>query len=462
MINGNNLRNTFNLSMRRLYNIDDFSKGSASGRSYTSKINSKSYVDIYIEMCYDEIDKYKNNELSDKDIIKFIEGIERLTLHFFDNNIKEETRYETRKLLREYLNEIIVSYDSSIVKKQFDKTMTSLVGFKKKDLFELSKKPPIPKINENSHGVNFNKGNYEKDYFEKEKQILGTEENNFQYEEESKVRESKQKLKRDNYKEGKKFKKKENKQNSESNSWNEKILKLIEKNNSNTHKKEKYVSKKALRSNSWNHKNTKINQEEFEEPGPVHAKEHYKKERSIPFTKIAIFAIIILTLIGIKYYINSFDKIEPIVIIENKSQIQQEKVLEKPPKPIIKEFTLNQIEEDLLNKLNERRIQYQKSKYVINMKLSELNNDYLYTLLTQDEEQAILKIGDLIDRGKQSKISNNLVETKYIFEKNITAYQILNNLQISNLYTEEYDGIGLAIIDYNNKTNVLISIYKNE
>jgi hypothetical protein len=144
MISGNELRNSFNLIMRNLYSINDSTGGNSDGRFKTLKTTSQSYIEVYIDICYDIIDKYeKIKVISDEDIIFYIKEFEDATLHFLDNNIKEISREKSKSYIKKYLNKIESFYENKKVKNKIENTIKRITKFEKKDLITETQKKMI-------------------------------------------------------------------------------------------------------------------------------------------------------------------------------------------------------------------------------------------------------------------------------------------------------------------------------
>jgi len=156
MISGSELRNDFNRIMRTLYTIKDNSGSGASGRSGYARIKSSSYIDTYIQICYDLLDKYdKIDSLNESKIISFINDFMSSTTHFLGNPIEETTRVKSKKIIKEYLNEIKHNYEDKEVIDKVQKSIKEIENYEVKNIFETH---TTKNYDENSKGFKFNKG----------------------------------------------------------------------------------------------------------------------------------------------------------------------------------------------------------------------------------------------------------------------------------------------------------------
>lgn len=131
------LRNSFNRIMRSLYLIEDDSGSGYFGRHGYLDVKKSSYINAYIEMCYDIISDYEKEEkVSEEDITSFIDEFERTTSHYLSNNIKETTRVKSKKIIKEYLNEIKSNYDNSEIKKLIDNSISNIEEYERISLYQ--------------------------------------------------------------------------------------------------------------------------------------------------------------------------------------------------------------------------------------------------------------------------------------------------------------------------------------
>lgn len=386
MITGSELRNSFNRTMRELYSIKDSSQSGVSGRSGTTSINSKSYIDIYINICYDIISNYeRENEVSENNIISFLEEFQNSTTHFLDNPIQENTRVEAKSIIKEYLDEIKSNYESYKVHKVINKTNETIQNFEKVDLMI-------------KHRGEKEKKSFTQTYSKKKE-------------------------------------------------------------------KKKPISKKAIRG-QHNTSYSKSSDEIIQDVQEVDRdKTPFGKKESF-FSKIfskKILIILVLLIVGYFALTNyqSFIPKQQVEVINETNKTQVDEVLEKPQAPIIEEFTLSQLEQDVIDLINEKRVRYGHEEYEINLPLSELGEDYLQVKLNEDVEVAKDKIGDLTERREKANAPTNIRESYFdyeVYDENI-AKSLVDKIWISNLYSKEMKGIGIAIIQKKNKYHILINIY---
>jgi hypothetical protein len=471
MIRGSELRNLFNVHMRKLYSAKDNSGNSVTGRSGSLKFKSVKYIDLYFDDCYKVIDKYNiEEELKSKEIIQFIKELKSCTSDFISKDIKSDTVLLVKKYLIEYINSFKGKYPNSaqieINKIIFDIRMddghTSITSFniddndedskfsqKKKDKVVESVEEEKENIyGDDSSGLNFDKGyeshnmpssNYEniKNSYIKDRHNSTKAKGLNKLFKKDTDKESNQKINQDNNDKDKKY--------------NRKAGKATYKNNS------KYSNdyENIKSSNSWKNTNTKIDRDKLEEV--VDAKHSFKVGR------IIIIAIVLCALTFGFYYFANLDS-QPIALNNTNASLEdvvEEQVLEKPPVPILEEFKLSEIEKEIINGINEKRVDYSRSKYEVNMELSEINSEYLRIAKLKGLTAADEEIGDLGERSKKVNLKSNLIEVNFEFDNSLSIDQIVSNMRHSNLYLDEYNGIALSVFEADSKYFILMNIYKN-
>ena len=439
MISGIELRNSFNRIMRGMYSIKDNSGSGASGRSGTTSINSKSYIDIYINICYDIISNYeRENEVSERNIILFLNEFQISTTHFLDNPIQENTRVKAKNIINEYLNEIKSNYVSSKVHKAIDETNKVIQNFEKVDLIEeyrKSKKKFFSSKDDDYEVPTFSKKN------KREKSPSGMSQ--------AEKRELKKQRKQEE-----KLRKQQEK---------EEVVSTFDNTHSNKKEKKEYISKKAIggqHNNSYSKSSEEIIQD-------VHKFDRNKirfEEKESIFSKIfnkKVLIVLVFLIVGYFAFTN-YQSFMPKQEVEVINETLVDDVLEKPQAPIVEEFMLSQLEADVISIINEKRVSYGHEEYEVNMVLSELGKSYLQVQLEEGSEVAKTKIGDLTKRMEKANASSNIRESylNYEVSEEDVAKSLVDKIRFFDMYAKEMKGIGISIIEQDNKYHILLSIYK--
>jgi len=133
-------------------------------------------------------------------------------------------------------------------------------------------------------------------------------------------------------------------------------------------------------------------------------------------------------------------------------------ILEKPQAPIVEEFMLSQLEQKVIDLINGKRVKYGHDEYKVNMVLSELGKDYLQVQLNESSQVTKTKVGDLTQRRVKSNAQENIRESIMSFDVSDTQ-SLVDKIRMSDLYSREMKVIGIAIIEQDNKYNILIDLY---
>lgn len=504
MISGSELRNAFNRIMRTLYTIKDSSGSGVSGRSGYARIKSSSYIDTYIQICYDLLDKYdKIDSLNESKVISFIDDFMNYTIHFLGNPIEETTRVKSKKIIKEYLNEIKNNYEEKIVIEKVEKYIKEIENYEVKNIFESH---TTKKYDENSKGVKFDKGFKTKEnYYEEPKKSkapnkiyeilehlqycinkfsISNTAQNFILEDFNKLFTKSETL------EGKSSIKSFIKSYitlSKSvlnyvNISDFQSVKSYLKHTAKEIEKELLNKRPSLELNLIAKvENIQPSETQNVKEEPMKHKEHHNKETSktknnnsslkenviIKFltNKKIIFGIILMVLLCF-IYINSNifmpnSPIENNITITNISENINDEILDKPIQPVIEEYMLSSLEQQVIDLINEKRIRYGKTELNINIDLSEIARDYLEIDISSDSETAKNEIGDLSVRKEKSNTNVDIIESQYTYDitDSDVANVIVGRIVNSNLYNEKYNNIGIAIIEEENTYNILIDLY---
>jgi len=443
MLSGSELRNLFNIHMRKLYLAKD-SSGRASGKSGTLTFNSKTDIDLFIEKCYDLLDELDDKkELEDKEIIVFLKQFESKIKYLFENPLKEETVILAKDLTKKFFNSIKENKNEKI-KEKIDNILNRIQNFKYTKTENLIKETSFKikediEIDTKDYRVpEFSSQKEKKPKYKKEK-VTKQEYIKKDTKTISQENEKKRKERREQYKIREQITKEEKAKAIKNQKKNEELERL--KNISITPQQKK-------RNNIYNNYIKKI--------------VHYFTPKKLIYITLAIsFFIFIAYCMTLEIpeqknnnIINNNSE------LKNNSKIEEEFII--PPAPTLAEFTLTQLEKDVIKGINDNRIRYGKSKYEINLELSEILNDYLRIGLNEDFEKAKSKIGDLSVRAKKGNAGAGLFENSFEFDNSKNLDYLINNIRNSNLYLEEYKGIAITIIEKDDKYNVMLNIYKNE
>lgn len=401
MVSGSNLRGSFNLHMRSLYKHDK-GEGSTSGASGTTKINSKGYVDNFINTSYDKISEYENLEkLSEDQLLDFIEEINNTIRYYLEYDLNHELKSKFKEYFKDYTDDISKDYSEKTLKK-IQKIHENLSSFNPISLQEQLRK---------SWGTSKKKkqektsGSYSKKSSDISQDYVVTEK-----------------------------RKKQQYHNPTEEETNQRFQKK-------KHKK--------VKSHTYN----------------VESKEvKYKPEegkKSLPWGKICLFLLLlVIVYMGFQSYQN-YKLNQPIenTTIENDSL----EIPEIPKAPILEEYKFSQVEQQLLNAINQKRVQYGKEEFNINLDLSEVTKDYHYILLDVGEDQAKLQVGDLVQRTeKVDDQIKNIRESKHQISKEgiSSGADLLGKLNILDLYQPKYTGIAISIIEQESEYNIIVDIFE--
>ena len=133
------------------------------------------------------------------------------------------------------------------------------------------------------------------------------------------------------------------------------------------------------------------------------------------------------------------------------------------PEPQEKTYELTSMEQELFQAINNQRQVYRKPEYQLNKNLSKLTKQYHEISLEQGEAAAKVEIGTLSQRadkvgGEYVSLRENVYDIDK--EKVSNGNDILDELSISALYEEEFEGIALSVIETDSTYSVIIDIYQ--
>ncbi len=489
MITHTELLSIFNYHIRQLYSLNDESRTSGEGRHGYSTIKSKSYIDLYIELCYDIIDKHKNKDkITKEEILRFLKEFEEVTIFFLEQNIKKTTRKKTKELVENFLKEIKENYDDKIVIEEIESTINKVHKFKKKSIY----KPKRNKKDSNLfHGTKekenrliFEKKEFKKIY-ELIKDIEITLDKCFKNKRliKDQLNATLEKIKRlDNFNSVKEFLKTytelvyviinnsyDNKKDGVK-SYLYNLTVRIEKKLSNLYPISDFslIRKLKLERNVDNYeKEQKI--DNFNIKGTERSNKSTNKTEKITKSKFnnikrlsysLLPALLLIFLIASYFLLSKLNYQQNNLLQINKTN-DSNLTQNNSKKLTINKIELTSLEQEVFDLINKKRIRYEKPEYLLDLNLSKLGKEYLKVYVFGNSTTAKAKVGDLDTRKKKINLTKNVIETIHTYKtsEKPTAKEIVSKIIDSNLYKEEFRNLGIAIVKKNKTYYILLDIY---